>query len=703
MAKIEDIKLFISELEDLIQKVEDEIFVLEEDPNNNKPIQELFFAFHTLKGLTAMGGLNKTSEFCHHFETFLNKAKEQKISAGKTEEFLKLLFESLDVLHSVLKRVKKGDMTDIGDNFLTIIKDHFDSFESEDKSELSLIKAIPPEQMKKIFADKKNIFYKVYIRLKPTCVFKKVRLFIIIRALSKSGQICFSRPKPEIIEQGSIMDDFELFYICRQKEDKISLVLDEILEIENTVLTRLKLNEFKTIYEKEIVKWIADKERQESLDIEADIVENLGKQPAKEKEEEVTQIVDSFRDETDKITSVKVDIDVLEELMNYFGELVILKNKVTQLLNVKTDQEINRVFNNMDKPFLEIQEIIFNLKLIRVESTFRKYRRLVRDVAKNVGKNVRLLLEGTNVEIDRKILEEINSPIVHLLRNAIYHGIESPQERKKNHKDETGVLRLSTSRRAGLIYIDVIDDGQGLNYDRIKEKAIEKGYCSAEEAEKFSDEELNQFILMPGFTTLSSADQISGRGLGMAIVAEKMKELGGSFSIYSEKGVGSRFTLMVPFTRAIINAQLIKVAGDLFAIPTENIKQIYMLNPEMIEDEGDIEYYKLNSDLIPIIRLDQYLDIKNVKTASSSSGGKKKKIAIWIEKDEQKSAMLIADKIRQQMNIVVKPFKYNYSNIFDIIGSTLMTDGTICLILDVLNIISSRNINKRKLDVLEVF
>ena len=198
----------------------------------------------------------------------------------------------------------------------------------------------------------------------------------------------------------------------------------------------------------------------------------------------VSRVVDAIRSETEKIASVKVDINILEELMNFFGELVIIKNQINQHLQDKGDQETNRMFDEMDKPFMEIQEIIFNLKLVRVESTFRKYRRLVRDVAKEIEKKAQLILEGTNVEIDRKILEEINSPLIHLLRNAIYHGLESPQERKRKKKDETGTLILSTSRMAGLIYIEVVDDGQGIDYERIREKVIEKEYYTAEEADR---------------------------------------------------------------------------------------------------------------------------------------------------------------------------------------------------------------------------
>ena len=372
--------------------------------------------------------------------------------------------------------------------------------------------------------------------------------------------------------------------------------------------------------------------------------------------------------------------------MNLFGELVIMKNHISQLLNDKQDRTINRLLDKMDKPFLDIQEILFDLKLVRVESTFRKYKRLVRDVANETGKKLRLILQGTNVEIDRKILEELNSPLVHLLRNAIYHGIESPRVRKQKGKNELGILRLKTYRKAGSIYIEVEDDGAGINYDQVKKKIVKNGYFDPEEANELTQEALNKFILMPGFSTLSDADIISGRGIGLAIAAEKIKELGGDFIIESQNNVGTKFTLIVPFTRAILRAQLIQVSQDLFAIPTENIKQIYFFNQNKVEYVEGKQYYKIDSKLVPVIKLDQQLRMVELDDENSY-----KKVAIWCQKDEDHSAVLIADKQLQQLDVVVKPFTSGYSDSRDILGSTITGEGSICLILDVLNIISTQS------------
>ncbi len=680
MSSKDDMKLFVSECEDLIQKTEDEILKLEENPENPKPIKELFFTFHTLKGLTAMAGFDNLSKFCHHFESFLENAKENKVSKGKKKDFIENLFESLDVLRNVIKRVKKGDLSDIDGNFVEDIKNSFESFETE--YDITFIQPLKLEEINEILNQKGKKSYKIYIRLEETCVFKKVRLFIIFRALNENGKICWTNPAPEDLEKATLKNEFEIYYITQNKKENISHVLDEILEIENKVITPLNSGDFKETITDLKEKW--ETEKAESMSGEL-LLDDYEEEVDVEEIERVSEIVGDFSEDNIKITSVKVNIEYLEELMNYFGELVIMKNHISQLLKEKQDRTIARLIDKMDKPFLDIQEILFNLKLVRVEATFRKYKRLVRDVANETGRKLRLILEGTNVEIDRKILEEINSPMVHLIRNAIYHGIESPRERVKKGKKELGTLKLKTYRRAGSIFIDVQDDGAGINYDKVREKVVSRGYYNSEDAKQLSNEDLHQFILMPGFSTLSDADIISGRGIGLAIVAEKVKELGGAFNIQSQKDVGTKFTIEVPFTRAILRAQLIQIADDLFAIPTENIKQIYFYDPNQVEYIEGEQHYKINSKSMPIIHLNEYLKMEDKSMTNSH-----KKIAIWCQKDEENSAVFIADKQLQQLDVVVKPFKSNYSDSRDILGSTITGEGVICLIIDVLSIISSQ-------------
>lgn len=678
MISDKDMKLFYSEAEDLIQKIEDNLLLLEENPENPKPVQELFYVYHTLKGLTAMVNLDNLSKFIHQFETFLEKNKNLQVQ--NKDKIIDLLFKSLDVIRNTIENVKIGKVKDLTEEELGKLNYSFDTVDSE--YDITLFKHISTAELENSKKNKKNKFYKIFIQIQSTCVFKKVRLFIIFRALNDIGRICASDPEPGKLEMGDFKHSFTVYFITELNSDKIQAAIDEILEIENVVITKISAND--------LIKSSSELNVKKEKFTQPSIKDSYTK--VEEDQEELSSSGDDVEYGTRQINSVKVDIDVIEQLMNYFGELVIIKNQINQVLDDRQERGLNLFFDNMDKLFLEIQEIIFKLKLVRVDSTFRRYRRLVRDVAKSNGKNVRLTLEGMDVEIDRKVLEELNSPLMHILRNSIYHGIETPSERKAKNKDQFGEISLRTFRSAGSIYIEIEDNGSGIDYERVRQKAVEKELYSNEEALALTTEQLNGLIFSSGFSTLEGANMISGRGMGLAIVAQKIEELGGTLSFYSEKDVGTTFTLVVPFTRAILKAQLMKVGDDLFAIPIENIKQIYFFDRGLIEYVKGVEYYRLSSKLIPIIWLNKYLEfLVQSKDTDQTKANSSAKIAILCEKDEENSALFVVDEILQQMEIVMKPFKTKFSRFQEILGTSITGDGTICLILDVLNIISSRN------------
>ena len=698
MTSKEDLELFTSEAEDLVQKIENQILKLEKNPDNNEPIKELYFAFHSLKGLTAMVGLDNISKLCHNFENILDKAKTKDLSNIQVEKYVELMFESLDILRSVVRNAKEDKIKDIDEE---IVEELFQNLkESDEEYEITFIKQIPKNQIENVLGNNENKFFKISITLQSTCVFKKVRLFIIFRALNDEGKIVWSEPEPKILESGNIDQNFDIFYLSNKKAIEIDQILEEILEIENKTISKLEPNEFR-----EILELSASEEIKRN--IKKTEVEEV---PMPEDEDNLEKILESFEEKTGKITAVKVKIDTLEKLMDYFGEVIILKNQLNQVIQEKSQWVVSRIFDNMDKLFLEIQEIIFKLKLVRVETTFQRYKRLVRDVAKETNKDIDFKLEGTDVELDRKILEELNSPLIHLLRNAIYHGIESPEERERKNKPRRGNLTLKTYRRAGSVFIDVIDDGRGIDYDKIRQKAVERNIVSSEKALDLNKEKLKKIIFTPGFSTLSGADLISGRGMGLAIVAEKIKELGGELDIKTKKGEGTTFRLTVPFSRAILKAQLFKIAGDLYAIPIENINQIYFYKREDVEYVKGEEYYRIGEDLIPIIKMNEYLDLLGIGGESiramqdslskdqledeTSDDGKtrtlcsKNKIAILCNKNEGNPAIFVVDEILQQMDVVIKPFRSKFSEFQEILGVTITGDGSICLIIDVVHIIS---------------
>lgn len=683
MVKKEDLKLFMSETEDLIQQIEEAILELETSPRSKEAVQNLYFAFHTLKGLTGMVGLENLSRLCHNFEDFLDKNKDTKKILKNPSDFINFLFEGFDVLRTMSDHIKKGELVDIDTQFLNEIGRTFD--ELEENYEISFISPLEESEIKLLIGNSKEKFFKIYIRIQASCVFKKVRLFIIFRALNAIGRLVYSNPTPELLEGGHFENDFELYFMTKDNKEQIQGVLNEILEIETLTITELSNEEFSNVVYKNVPTKTATE-----IDLNYSFnAKEVTKSPlASIISSDSFEIQDKVEAKT-RITSIKVDIEILERLMNLFGELIVVKNQISQIMKDKQVWEVNRLFDNMDKHFLEIQEVIFQLKLVTVGSVFRRFRRLVRDLAKDHGKEVKLLLEGMEVEIDRKILEEISSPIIHLIRNSISHGIETPKERKLAKKIPEGLLRIRAYRQAGSIYIEVQDDGRGIDFEAIRQKLVDEGYYSTDDVKDLPEEILIQFILQPGFSTAQEVDLTSGRGMGLAIFQNKIRELSGSFKIESKPNKGTKITLNVPFTRAILKAQLIEVADDLFAIPLSNIKQIFQFNLKSIEYVKGKEFYQIHSKLIPVIRLNELFNIKTMdeNTSNADTGSK---VAIWAIRDGNNSAMLIADNVRQQMEIVVKPFRSLYSTVKGISGVTITGDGSICLVLDILELIESK-------------
>lgn len=683
-----DFDLFVKEAEEIIRKIEDSVLNLEENFKDNDPVEKLYFAFHNLKGMTAMVGLDNFSKLCHFLENLLDKNKDYEKRSTTKDELIALLFESHDVMRNLIKNVKSGDQNDLNNQILNEFEKRINNLEgpsSSEEYEITFFKPVSKDELERIKSKGDHKFYNIYIEIQETCVFKKVRLYIIFRALNEIGRICSSDPEPSLLEKGAIDKDFEVYFMSTNDKKSIIDTLNEILEIETRTVNEINSDEFYSLI-KEYSEQMERKKKQPQPVEETSAEQSQG--------QAISSVIADDFDDQNKITSIKVDIKTLETLMDYFGELVILKNQISQILQERRKgKEGTKMFDDMDKLFLEIQEIIFQLKLVRVEKTFRRYRRLVRDVAKETGKQVKFILKGLDVEIDRKVLEELNSPLIHLLRNAIYHGIESPKERKRKNKDVVGTLRLESYRKAGSIYIKVKDDGRGLNFEKIRRKTITKGLYSPEEAEKLTKQQLKNMLFKSGFSTVKGADEISGRGMGLAIVDEKVEDLGGSVEVRTKEGKGTEFILDVPFTRAILKAQLFKVGGDLFAIPIENINQIYFFNRENIDYVKGIKHYQVESDLVPAIHLDEYLDINNSKGKNElgmeESTTLSNKVAIWCKKDENNSVVLIVDKILQQMEIVIKPFKSRFSKFRSILGVSITGEGKICMVIDVMNLISS--------------
>ncbi|HME55385.1 MAG TPA: chemotaxis protein CheA [Candidatus Lokiarchaeia archaeon] len=677
MATKEDISLFINETDDYVQRIEDATIRLEKNPSDKKPFEDMFFAFHSLKGLTSMMGLGNMSKLCHNLESFMQKGKENGIDERKAE-FVGLLFDSLDILRSMLQRYKNNDISDLDEAILNEIKDRSGSFDSSAK--VTLFNSAPIETLNAKAADEVNHFYSVHVKLQETCMFKKVRLFIIFRALNDLGLVCFSNPEPDRLENGQFEFEFELYVIATQEIDDLEKVLDEILEIEEININIISATDLIQL----ISDYNAKSEKNKTNGAGDHKINGSGDENENHQGDEAPDRKKEARNESSdaSISAVKVGLETLDTLMNNFSELVVIRNKLSQSLEKRQIVETNRLLGSMDKLFLEIQAIMFKLKLVKVESTFNKFKRLVRDLAKEQNKEIDFTMDGLNVEIDRKILEDLSTPIIHLLRNSIDHGIESAEERIAAKKNPVAKVKLKTYRLEGSIFIEVEDDGKGIDFNKIRQKLIEKYNYSPKKVSELDEDALLKVILLPGFSTKDETTMVSGRGMGLAIVDKAIHQLSGTLDIKTTPGEGTRFILKVPFTRAILKTQIVTARGDLFGIPIEHITQIYSFKPENVQNFDGNDYYCVENQYFPIINFGKILNDDDTFKAS--------KVAVLCKQDDANQTVIIFDDLKQQMDIVIKPFISSHSNFSEILGSTITGDGSICIILDIMSLISSR-------------
>ncbi|MDF2954298.1 MAG: Chemotaxis protein histidine kinase CheA [Thermodesulfobacterium sp.] len=476
-------------------------------------------------------------------------------------------------------------------------------------------------------------------------------------------------------------------YIEKNKEEPVEdRILDFLVELSN-FNEKLKKRIQEKPEEKTSEEKKAEEPKVEKEKLEKEVTEEK-KEEEKKKAEEVKPVELVKREKKEEAvvtphielteTHIKVDVKLLDQLMNLAGELVLARNRVVQLSQKLMDEELGRSVQILSMITTEMQETIMKTRMQPIGTVFNKFPRVVRDLAKALGKKVNLHLEGTETELDRSIIEAIKDPLTHLVRNAVDHGIEPPEERVQIGKSAEGTLILRAYQEGGQVVIEIEDDGRGIDVEKIKRKAVEKGFMTLEEAEKASEKELLSLIFKSGFSTAETVTQLSGRGVGMDVVKSNIEKLGGSIEINTVRGKGTTVKIKIPLTLAIIPA-LIVTSGDYrYAIPQVNLKELVNVEPEKdLLKLGNTEFYRLRGEIIPVLRLSEIL---------KDNGKKADQRNLVILTTGERFIGLLVDKIFASEEIVVKPLGKWFKNIPIYSGATIMGDGKLALILDVIGL-----------------
>ncbi len=655
-------EIFVSEAKEHLQNLNNALLELEKKPNAEEPITIIFRAAHTIKGNAATMGFDDIRDLTHKLEDVLDKIRKHELKM--TSDIVDVLFECLDIIENMIDSLG-GDSTDIDTTQviqkLESIMGQASSQPVEKKQQENTKKQGITLTDKDISAieklNKKTKPYAISVKISDDCQFKAVRAHLVLDNI-KTEKIISITPASDLLEKGDFGLDFTIILATSKKKNMIEQAITRVAEIDTVEINELPRTEDKLSKYKEHETPVSVTE------VSVATVHTGGKSQSS------TKVVES-------VQSVRVSMDKLDKLMNLVGELLISKMQLQDIKRRHGLTELNEIAQSIDRLSFEIQNEIMDARMVPVDHVFGRFPRLVRDLAHEQNKKIELAVEGKEIELDRTVLDRMGDPLVHLLRNSIDHGIETPDERTQNGKQDTGIIKLIAKREKNTVSIQVIDDGKGLDKDELKQAAIRKGLISEAQASKLTDTEAYNLIFLPGFSTNKAITEISGRGVGMDVVKSVIDSLGGQLKMESEPGSGTTITLSLPLTLAIQQVLLIKISNETYAVPVNIVSETIKIKSADIKKIKGREVIIYRSHELPIIRIEQTFNLN-----SGEETEKDNLLVMVVEKDEEFVGFVIDDVLGEQQ-IVIKTLGDMLKNVKGFAGGAILGSGKVALILDI--------------------
>lgn len=692
-------EMFLEESQDHLQSLNDQLLVLEKDPGDSDAINEIFRSAHTLKGMSATMGYTKIAELTHDMENVLDLIRNDKLEAS--EDIVDILFHCVDALTQMVANVSNGDAEDASvdtTDLVSELNNIANGGAPAATANTSAQTAAPAPQAAPASSDngvapvvqEGTIGYTdvdidvlnkakssgmeamhIKITLSETCMLKGVRVYMVMSALEEMGTVVKSVPPAEDLEKEKFGLSFELVFITGEELKKIEDTINGISEIESISINIIDVEKLEAGEQK-----VAASSPAPTPQPVAPAPKPASK-PVAKKEASAKKAASSHHDTMKTSQSVRVSIDKLDALMNLVGELVINKTRLEQIGSTHRISELVETVEQMDRVTGDLQSIVMKVRMVPVGQVFNRFPRVVRDLAKELNKEVNLTIEGEETELDRTVIDEIGDPLVHLIRNSMDHGIEHPDEREAMGKPRVGEVKLIARHEGNNVIIIVSDDGAGIDTERVKQKAVEKGIITQEDADHMTQAEADRIIFLPGFSTSDVITDVSGRGVGMDVVQTTIEALGGVIDVETKEHVGSIFKIKLPLTLAIIQALLVKIQEEIYAIPLAAIDSTINITLDDIKTIQNKETIVIRGEIIPIVRLDRALHLQRVEEQNSEE------IYVVIVHIGNKKCGIMVDKLIGQQEIVIKTLGKLLSGIKVISGATVLGNGQIALILDV--------------------
>lgn len=667
--------MFLDESHEHLQSLNEGLLRLEENMEEIDAVNDIFRNAHTLKGMSATMGFAKIAELTHEMEDVLDLVRKSQLKLN--EDIMDTLFKCLDSLEQMVDSVGNGEAEDVVD-----VSDLVAKLSSISKGTPAPAAATPAaaaaaggntgmaemefddidlDVMKKAKEAGMNLFH-AKITLMETCVLKAARSVMVMQALDEVGDVIKSVPPAEDLEQEKFERSFEIIIATSADAQAVQNAVDTVSEIEDVHVESVD----------------PDKVGKGAAPAPA-AAAPAAKPAAPAAKKEAAKPAAAAPKKQHQSQSVRVDIEKLDTLMNLMGELVINKVRLEQIGQTHRLTDLMETLEQMDRVTGDLQNIVMKVRMVPVSAVFNRFPRMVRDVSKELGKEINLTIEGEETELDRTVIDEIGDPIMHLLRNSLDHGVESPDVREAKGKSRTGEVGLIARHEGNNVVIMITDDGAGIDANKIRRKAVEKGMVTQSEADSLDDADAVRLIFLPGFSTAEQITDISGRGVGMDVVRSKIEALSGHVDVETHIDEGSIFKIKLPLTLAIIQAMLVRVQEEMYAIPLTSIDSTINIEPSDIQTVQNKEVIVLRGEIIPIIRMEEALQVPHTKDSDEH-------FVVVVHAGEAKAGIVVDNLIGQQ-EIVIKTLGNLFAGLKLFGGATVLGDGRVALILDVATMI----------------
>lgn len=672
------LEVFIEESKEHLQACNVHLLELEKNPEDLSIINEIFRSAHTLKGMSATMGYEDLASLTHQMENVLDAIRNSRLKTSL--EILDVLFMAVDHLEDMIQSIASGgdgkkDVAHTVEKLKLIEKGEpliqsaqievaaatamaeVPNLTNYDEFELTVLK----QSLEQGFS-----VYEIAIALREDCLLKAARVYMVFEVLEKIGEVIKATPSVEQLEDEQFDQDFSVTLVSKEAPDVVKAKIMKVSEVVKTEVRSLELSDIHLTPQTNSGNASFEQETVLEGINELTVSDQVAK-PALDKKTQ-GKLQSSSK-------TIRVNIERLDILMNLFEELVIDRGRLEQISKELVNNELTETVERMSRISGDLQAIILNMRMVQVETVFNRFPKMVRQLARDLNKKIDLEIVGAETELDRTVIDEIGDPLVHLLRNSVDHGIESPEIRRAKGKNETGTVVLRAYHSGNHVFIEIEDDGAGISREKVLKKAISKGIVTEQSATSLSDKQVYEFILSSGFSTAETISDISGRGVGLDVVKNTIESLGGSISIDSTENRGTIFSIQLPLTLSIISVMLVEIQNEKFAIPLSSIIETAIIQDSDIMNAHNQKVIDFRGKVVPLLFLNEIFEVPSEQVTQQFH-------SVIIVRKGDKMAGLVVDSFIGQQEVVLKSLGNYLTNVFAISGATILGDGQVALIVD---------------------